>query len=67
VDLSRSPGAATWGSIGAKEPETTASPPIDTDRPVGTAKSVWFTEEGLKRAEELFYTLFAAKGPEAPG
>ncbi len=27
--------------------------------PVGKAKSVWLTEEGLKRSEELFRRLFA--------
>ena len=27
--------------------------------PVGKAKSVWITEEGLKRAEALFHAMFA--------
>ena len=30
--------------------------------PVGKAKSVVFTEEGLKRAEELFQTMFTKPG-----
>jgi Domain of unknown function (DUF6429) len=29
------------------------------DHPRSKAKSVWFTDEGLKRAEALFYKLFA--------
>jgi Domain of unknown function (DUF6429) len=29
------------------------------DDPVSKAKSVWLTDEGLKRAEALFYRLFA--------
>ena len=29
------------------------------DDPVSKAKSVWLTDEGLKRAEALFYKLFA--------
>lgn len=29
------------------------------DDPVGKAKSVGFTEEGLKRAEALFHAMFA--------
>jgi hypothetical protein len=39
------------------------------DSPRSKAKSVWFTDEGLKRAEALFYELFAraraAAGSEA--
>ena len=38
------------------------------DDPRGKAKSVWFTDEGLKRAEALFNELFArteARAPEA--
>lgn len=34
------------------------------DSPRSKAKSVWFTDEGLKRAEALFYELFARA--EAP-
>lgn len=33
--------------------------------PVSRAKSVWFTAEGLQRAEALYYALFAR--PEEPG
>ena len=29
------------------------------DDPVSKAKSVWLTDEGRKRAEALFYRLFA--------
>lgn len=35
------------------------------DSPVGKAKSVWFTDDGLKRAEALFYALFARAGAPA--
>ena len=31
------------------------------DDPVGKAKSIVFTEEGLRRSEELFMTMFAKK------
>lgn len=34
------------------------------DSPRSKAKSVWFTDEGFKRAEALFYKLFARA--EAP-
>jgi hypothetical protein len=31
--------------------------------PVGKAKSVGYTEEGLRRSQDLFETLFARKKP----
>lgn len=33
--------------------------------PVGKAKSVWFTDEGLERAEQLLHQLFG-KLPDKP-
>jgi hypothetical protein len=38
------------------------------DSPVNKAKSVWLTDEGLKRAEALFYKLFAKdeRTPDGP-
>ena len=35
------------------------------DDPVSKAKSVWLTDEGLKRAEALFHKLFAKDEPIA--
>jgi hypothetical protein len=37
------------------------------ENPANKAKSVIFTDEGLRRAEELFRALFTRPGPSAPG
>jgi hypothetical protein len=34
--------------------------------PVGKAKSVWFTEKGLERSEELFHALFGRPDAAPP-
>ena len=34
------------------------------DSPINKAKSVWLTEEGLKKSEELLYKLFGKKASE---
>lgn len=36
------------------------------DDPTDNTKSVWFTQEGLKRAEALFYALFAKAETSVP-
>ncbi|HYM18133.1 MAG TPA: DUF6429 family protein [Micropepsaceae bacterium] len=58
--LSRHEKNRTWKSFDWAAMERLHSRGLISD-PVGKAKSVVFTEEGLRRSEELFRSLFELK------
>jgi Domain of unknown function (DUF6429) len=61
--LGRHEGARAWKSFNWAAMERLHAKGLISD-PVGKAKSVVFTAEGLRQAEELFRNLFERKRPE---
>jgi hypothetical protein len=58
--LGRHDGARAWKSFDWTAMERLHAKGLISD-PVGKAKSVVFTEEGLRRSEELFCMMFERK------